>query len=240
MTSKPKPAKPAKPPKAKAAQRRKATARQRIAVQRAAQARRQRAWRIAMIAAGVAILAAAGIWVGASRQGAHRAAQLPHPVTAAGTGLPPWPVPADSVSRAKAAGLAVGAMEGTAKHFHIHLDLIVNGRTITVPAQLGIDDSGYSELHTHDTSGVVHIEAPTKSERYILGQVFEEWNVRLDTGDLGGLKADPTHPLTAYVDGRKWTGDPAAIELLPHREIALVYNSPTTPVPTHYSFAPGL
>jgi hypothetical protein len=220
-----------------------AAARERIAAQRAAQARRDRLRRMLMFVlagAGVLILGVVGIWVGATRHSTSSAAVLPRPVAASGTGTPPWPVPADSVARAKAAGLAIGSMEGTAKHFHIHLDLIVDGHPVTVPAQLGIDDSGYSELHTHDTTGVVHIEAPTLNKRYILGEVFQEWNVRLDSGDLGGLRADATHPLTAYVDGKKWTGDPAAIELVPHREIALVYNSPGAQVPHNYAFAPGL
>jgi hypothetical protein len=57
----------------------------------------------------------------------------------------------------------------------------------------------------------------------VLGQLFTDWNVRLDATDMGGLKADGTRTLTAYVDGKKQTGDAANIELRPHRKIALVY-----------------
>jgi hypothetical protein len=160
----------------------------------------------------------------------------------AGTALPPWPRPADTASRAGTIGLAVGPMEGTAVHFHVHLDVLVDGRPVPVPADLGIGEQGLSELHTHDTSGVLHIEAPSTGKRYSLGQLFAEWNVRLDATDLGGLRAGTGRTLTAYVDGRKQTGDPAAIALTPHREIALVYGSATakTRVPSTYAFSQGL
>jgi hypothetical protein len=58
-----------------------------------------------------------------------------------------------------------------------------------------------AELHAHDTTGMRHIEAPTTSKRYVLGQLFTEWNVRLDATNVGGLKTDGTRTLTAYVPG---------------------------------------
>jgi hypothetical protein len=135
-------------------------------------------------------------------------------------------------------------MEGTALHFHTHLDILVDGKQVAVPAGLGIADSGQemAELHTHDTTGIVHIEAPTTSKRYTLGQLFTEWNLRLDATDLGDLKAGGDRTLTAYVDGRRQGGDPAAIELTRHREIALVYGPANArpKVPSSYAFPAGL
>jgi hypothetical protein len=48
--------------------------------------------------------------------------------------------------------------------------------------------------------------------------------------------------MTAYVDGRRQTGDPSKIELTPHREIALVFGpgDARPKVPGSYAFAPGL
>jgi hypothetical protein len=157
---------------------------------------------------------------------------------------PSWPRPDDTANRARAIGLSVAPMEGTARHFHVHLDVLVDGRPVQVPAGLGIASSGreLSELHTHDTSGVLHIEAPTTGRRYVLGQLFTEWNVRLDAGDMGGLRAGGGRTLAAYVDGRRQSGDPADVELTPHREIALVYGPATAhpKVPAAYRFEPGL
>jgi hypothetical protein len=227
------------------------SARERLAAERAAEERRRRRRRVATLVAcgGVgAALIAGGIWAGTSgdKPGRTTAAhRTPLPSTAAGAeaGRPPWPRPDDTADRARTEGLAVAPMEGTAKHFHTHLDLLVAGKAVHVPANLGIAASGdaMAELHTHDTSGVLHIEAPTTDKRYTLGQLFTEWNVRLTATDLGGLKADGTRALTAYVDGKKQTGDPAAIELTPHREIALVYGPANAgvQVPSHYDFPSG-
>lgn len=226
---------------ATAAARRRA-ARERLAAERAAEARRRLRRRIATwIAAGVAavVLIAGGVWLAVSGGGGHRQA-----ATVSGKAVALWPRPADTTARARAEGLSVAGMEGTARHFHVHLDVLVNGRPVTVPAELGIasDDSQVAELHTHDTTGVLHIEAPTTNKRYTLGELFTEWNVPLSSGEIGGLAADGTHTLAAYVGGKKWSGDPAAIPLTPHEEIALVYgpaNGKVT-VPAHYDFPDGL
>jgi hypothetical protein len=88
---------------------------------------------------------------------------------------------------------------------------------------------------------MLHIEAPTADKRYTLAQVFDEWNVLLNPTALGGLKTDADHTLTAYVNGKPQTGDPAAIEITQHREIALVYGTKgaTVKVPDRYNFPAG-
>jgi hypothetical protein len=70
---------------------------------------------------------------------------------------------------------------------HVHLDVLVDGKPVQVPAGLGIAASGneMAELHIRVTTGVLHIKAPTTSKRYVLGQLFTEWNVRLDATNVG-------------------------------------------------------
>lgn len=65
-------------------------------------------------------------------------------------------------------------------HFHAHLGVFVNGKTVAVPAGIGIDGRGgaISPLHIHNASGVIHIESPTQSA-FTLAQFFSEWNVTL-------------------------------------------------------------
>lgn len=156
---------------------------------------------------------------------------------------PPWPAPADPSARIRAAGLQMSDMEGTATHFHAHLDIFVAGREVPVTADIGIDQAtgAMSELHTHDTSGVLHVESPATGKRYVLGQLFNEWDVRLDASHLGGLTTGNAKTLTAYVDGKPVTGNPAQIELLGHRQIALVYGKAgqKVDVPSSYAFAEG-
>ncbi|MEO3746538.1 hypothetical protein [Plantactinospora sp. B5E13] len=166
------------------------------------------------------------------------------PSTAQGrTDQPPWSLPADPTARVQAAGLPMLGTEGTVEHIHAHLDVIVDGKPVTVPAEIGIDEAGggISPLHTHDTTGVLHVESPVKAD-FSLGQFFTEWQVALSQNQLGGLTAADGKTLRAYVNGKPYTGDPAGIVLHAHDEIALVYGTPDQQAnpPSSYAFPAGL
>jgi hypothetical protein len=156
--------------------------------------------------------------------------------------LPPWPAPTDASPHIQQAGLLLGTM-GTAEHYHVHLDVLVNGAPVPVPANIGVDaaSGAMSYLHTHDLGGVVHIEAGRAGQPFTLGQLFTQWNVRLSATQVGGLKAGGSNTLTAYVDGTKVPGNPASLRLAAHQEIALVYGpaDQTIQVPNSYEFPPG-
>ncbi|MBW0105505.1 hypothetical protein, partial [Pseudonocardia sp. KRD291] len=141
----------------------------------------------------------------------------------------------------RAAGLPVSDMSAMAQHFHAHLDVIVDGRPVPVPADLGIDQTSgqMSALHTHDATGLLHVESSDPAGRYTLGQLFNEWNVALDPTRIGGLRAGSGTTLRAFVDGVAVPGNPAAIELHDHQQIALVYGPATSPVtpPATYDFS---
>jgi hypothetical protein len=180
----------------------------------------------------------------------------PAPVATSGTGqptdgvtlsvsLPPWPLPGDAAPAIAAAGLHAQSGETLQVHYHAHVDIIDNGAAVTVPAQIGFLFSngrlvGLTSLHTHDTSGVVHIESATDIP-YTLGQVFTEWGVRLTTGQVGGLVTGNGKVLRVYVNGIAFTGDPATVVLRPHQEIALWYGpvSATPQVPSSFAFPAG-
>jgi hypothetical protein len=156
-----------------------------------------------------------------------------------GTALPPWPAPVDPAAGERAAGLEVAPSEGMVQHFHVHLDVLVDGAPVPVPADLGIDvrQQIYAEIHTHADSGVVHVEAGSPTTTFTLGQVFVEWGVRLDEHHLGGLLTGDGRRLWAYVDGRRLTGDPARLTLVDHQEIVLAYGvEPPSPVPATFDF----
>jgi hypothetical protein len=206
--------------------------------------RRQRNLIYTATAVVVALIAAGTAWaVVQERRNEPPPAALPDVVADGRRDLPPWPVPADPVPLAEQAGLRVAPMEQVAHHFHAHVDVIVDGDPVTVPANIGIHPAGtaMSELHTHDERGVLHIEAPNDEARYTLGQVFAEWDVRLDKRGIGGLDVDGSNTLRAYVDGELATGDPADIELTPDRQIALVYGPADAEIdiPDSYEFQPG-
>src|SRR5205085_2934603 len=84
-------------------------------------------------------------------------------------------------------------------HFHPHLSLIIDGKSATIPSQIGIDTSlwkdhsldqygmqamsngmsGMAPLHTHDATGVIHVESSI-IRNYTLGQFLNIWG-GLDT-----------------------------------------------------------
>lgn len=154
-----------------------------------------------------------------------------------------WPAPADASARVKAAGLPMLGEEGQELHIHSHLDVYVDGKVVTVPGEIGIDlvKQQISPLHTHDTSGIVHIESPVKAD-FTLGQFMTEWNVPISKAALGPLKTGGGKELHVYVNGKERTGDPASLKLGAHDEIALVYGaaSDKVQVPTSYKWPQGL
>jgi hypothetical protein len=164
--------------------------------------------------------------------------------SAARTGNPPWGTPADPAGAVAAAGLPMLGEEGAAQHFHAHLDVIANGAPVQVPSDIGVDDANHkiSPLHSHDTTGVIHIESPDKTATFTLGQFFTEWEVSLSADHIGGLTADETHHLKAYVNGKVHDGDPNALVLAAHDEIAIVYGTDAQQVnvPSTYRWTSGL
>jgi hypothetical protein len=156
------------------------------------------------------------------------------------TGPAPWNAALDTLpDRLKPLGLNALTNEGEVVHIHQHLDIYVNGKKVTVPSQIGIYDGQFlTELHTHDASGIMHVESPTK-RTFDLAQFFGVWGVRLTPSCVGGYCKELT-PWRLYVDGKPNQGDPRALELKAHQEIAIVIGTPPKTIPTKYKFPPGL
>jgi hypothetical protein len=156
---------------------------------------------------------------------------------------PPWPANnARTLQlRLREIGLEPLREEGQALHTHQHLDLYVDGRPVTVPAQIGIDaDGGFiSDLHTHETDGIMHVESPTV-QRFSLGQFFAVWGLPLSATCIGSLCETGAKRLRVWVNGRPVTADPTRIVLAEHQEIAIAYGTEAQvpdPVPDGFDFA---
>lgn len=61
---------------------------------------------------------------------------------------------------------------------HIHPDLFVtiDGEHITIPADVGINRQCMSEVHTHDSTGKIHIESIDPQREFTLEQFFNVWS----------------------------------------------------------------
>jgi hypothetical protein len=180
----------------------------------------------------------------------------PGALPAPGTTVPmstaeaPWPAPVlvaqgkNSAAYVAAAGLSY-AEEMLKVHYHAHLDVLVAGAKVPVPAYLGFvvkgdKVAGLAALHTHDASGVIHIENAVAAQ-FVLGQVFTEWGVRFTPDCLGAYCAGAGKELAVFVDGKRYDGDPRWIVLTRHQEIAVEFgDAGRLPAPpASYAFSHG-
>jgi hypothetical protein len=89
-------------------------------------------------------------------------------------------------------------------------------------------------LHTHDATGIIHVESPD-ARTYTLGNFFDIWGQPLTPTNVAGLEG----PVHAYVDGKPHPGDPRAIVLRAHAQITLEVGTPLVTPPV-YVFPEGL
>ncbi|MFT5360115.1 MAG: hypothetical protein ACI88L_000597 [Candidatus Paceibacteria bacterium] len=62
--------------------------------------------------------------------------------------------------------------QAIAQHIHPVISIIVNGEEEVVPANVGIDGRCMREVHTHDTTGTIHIETKELDTIYKLPDFF--------------------------------------------------------------------
>ena len=110
-------------------------------------------------------------------------------------------------------------------HAHAALEILVDGAPVTVPKNTGIRSDCLFWLHTHDDTGIVHIEAPD-NRGFTLGQFFQIWGHPLSATQLLDKAVDASHKITATVNGTPFTGDPASIPLADRQTIVLQYGPP--------------
>jgi hypothetical protein len=205
-------------------------------------AERRGTWLLAAVAV-IALIAAAAIAVVVTRGGSsNTGAVVPNQSQLAGlqTGPAPWNPGLDTLpDRLDAVGVHDLTTEGQVLHIHQHLDIFVNGKHELVPQGVGIYDGQFlTELHTHDPTGIIHVESPV-AKHFDLGQFFGVWGVRLNARCIGGY-CDPLTPWTVYVNGQPYTGDPGELVLREHQEIAFVIGTPPKKIPSSYKFPAGL
>jgi len=88
-----------------------------------------------------------------------------------------------------------------AEHIHPFLTILVDGQQQTIPAGIGLGTEGNLPLHTHDTSGLIHVES-TQVEPFRLQDFFTIWGQPLSKKNVLGHQADKTHKITMTVNGR--------------------------------------
>ena len=133
-------------------------------------------------------------------------------------------------------GVACGAPG--ASYSYVHLNIYQNGNLLSLPQDIGVVSPNYTlqkgcvyPAHTRDMSGKIRIDTSTVTT---LGQFFAVWGQPLSRTNVAGLT---DQPVKIYVnDGGnlvEYTDDPAALQLLPQREITIVVGTPLQQIPTY-------
>ena len=92
---------------------------------------------------------------------------------------PPWPNNTDQLAARLAAARPSRTERRRILHHHIRLFIYVDGQPVVVPANIGIGQTVSSPLHTHDTTGTVHVESADPNFQPVLGQFMDVWGLVL-------------------------------------------------------------
>jgi hypothetical protein len=104
-------------------------------------------------------------------------------------------------------------------HIHSHIEVSVDGAPRQIPGNIGIQGGAYADhsldhwldtregaqgtlspVHTHDTSGTIHVEASV-TRGFTLGEFFSVWGQPLGPSQTWNMPADQNHQLRLTVDG---------------------------------------
>lgn len=132
-------------------------------------------------------------------------------------------------------------LEQSVEHIHVYMVVYINGQPSPLPGNIGIpqdSQTGNSTcfywLHTHDSSGVIHIESPA-AEPFTFGQFLDEWQQEfLSLGFPSELLLP--NGWTIWINGHVYKGGLDSIPLAAHNIITIAYNSPKAKPATTYAW----
>ena len=124
-------------------------------------------------------------------------------------------------------GISCDAQEGQRIHIHQHLAIFDRGKSVPIPAYIGIPEAARCIywVHTHTPDGILHIEAP-KDRSFTLGDFFSVWGQPLDRTHAASAVAKKGERMRVWVNGRQYAGNPAKIPLTAHADIVIQVGPP--------------
>lgn len=131
-------------------------------------------------------------------------------------------------------GLACDPSEQVTYHVHAHLNIRVAGQLETIPGDVGRRTTCLYWLHTHQPLGVIHIEAPRRTD-FTLGQFFDVWGKPLDPTRVGDWAVPPGSRIWVFVDRKPVEVDPRSVQLTNLEAIELQVG-PAALEPLPYTF----
>lgn len=165
-------------------------------------------------------------------------------------GLGPAFRPPPAMSSDVALGEPVGSLRCVRQrgiNYGAHIELFADNRGVVVPAGIGIAEPQRRRgvfvlggrcaypLRTVDPTGVIEINRTGGSSPPTVGELFGVWGQPLSLSRMAGFAGT----VVAFVDGRRWTGDPRSIPLARHTQVVLELGPFVAPHRS-YLFPPGL
>jgi hypothetical protein len=148
---------------------------------------------------------------------------------------PGWGTWTEPAGRVPVSG--VGCTGSINYHKHSLVSIYKEGTRLGLPDNVGRGGCTY-ELHTHDVMGMVHMEGAAE-KKYMLPQFFALWNQPLGVNGTAGLAGPVRFYLIENEKLTRYTGDPAALELVPYREIVIISGAAPAVLPK-YRWPTGL
>lgn len=124
-------------------------------------------------------------------------------------------------------GISCDAQEGQRIHIHQHLVIVDHGKTMDIPARIGIPAGKRCIywLHTHTPDGMLHIEAPL-DRSFTLGDFFKVWGQPLSSTSAASAHAGKHEKVKVWVNSKEYRKDPRTIPLVAHADIVIQVGPP--------------
>ena len=94
---------------------------------------------------------------------------------------------------------------GLTRHDHMYLYIQINGESVTIPENTGVNTATCNEegaemhvVHTHTSDGKLHLEMQT-NESVELGVFFDIWGQHFDETGIFDYRVNETHAMTMSV-----------------------------------------
>lgn len=90
----------------------------------------------------------------------------------------------------------------TTYHIHPELSIVIDGVEVPIPANIGIQPTCMTSIHTHEGGGVIHVESPVQKE-FTLGDFFAVWQKEFSKDQILDRVATDTTEIVVSVNGER-------------------------------------
>ena len=113
--------------------------------------------------------------------------------------------------------------EQLAYHIHVRLDLFDRGSRVEVPANIGVFPECLYWVHTHDNSGLIHVEAP-EGRDVMLRDLMAIWGQTISDEEFLGRPITEDTRWQIRVGIESYRGDPGDIIFEDGDSIVMCYD----------------